>query len=269
MNKFLSLSSGSSGNCYYIGNEHTSLVVDAGISMRSIRQRLSDNGLDINSIDMVLVTHDHIDHIKFLGTLASKLSVPVFATSKVHSALETHPCTSGQIGGCKRVIKPETFYENKGVKFVAFPVPHDASETVGYYIDFFGDKFVFMTDLGEMTDSAAEYSMQADYLIIESNFDTDMLISGSYAPDLKRRILQGHGHLSNEQCASALKRVYHPGLKSIYLCHLSENNNTPDVAYKSAAEALTSIGVSLGRDVKLYCLPRRESSPLFTIGGDI
>lgn len=264
MNRFLSLSSGSNGNCYYIGNEKTALVIDMGISLRMLRQRLMANGLDVGSIDMILVTHDHIDHIKCLGSVAGKLSVPVFATAKVHSALENRPCTSGQIGGCRRVLKAEVFNEHKGVKFVAFPVPHDATDTVGYYIDFFGEKFVFMTDLGEMTDDAVQYSREADHLIIESNFDVDMLMEGPYSPDLKRRIIQGHGHISNEQCAQALKRIYHPGLKSVYLCHLSENNNTPEKAYKSASDALTSIGVELGRDVKLFCLPRRDSSPVFT-----
>src|SRR5574344_116687 len=199
MTKFLSLSSGSNGNCYYIGNEKTALAIDMGIGGRTLKKRLSDNGLSCDSIEMILVTHDHIDHIKYLGSVAEKLCVPVFGTEKLHNSLECHPCTRGFIGGCRRIIKKETFYEHRGVKFVAFGVPHDATDTVGYYIDFFGDKFVFMTDLGQVSDYAIQYWLQANYIIIDSNFDTDMLLRGFYPHELKKRIIEGHGHLSNDQ----------------------------------------------------------------------
>lgn len=264
MIQFLSLSSGSNGNCYYLGNEETALLIDVGIGGRTIKKRLEDNGLSISNVDMILVTHNHIDHIKYLGSVADKLSLPVYAPAGIHQALEVHPCTKGMIKGCKRVIRKETFVQNRGVKFVAFDVPHDAVETVGYYVDFFGEKFVFMTDLGEVPEAAMEYCRMADHLIIESNFDLDMLIRGNYAPELKKRICEGNGHLSNDQCAHALKMVIHRGLKSVYLCHLSENNNTPSLAYDSASEAISSMGYELGKDIKLFCLPRREPSPVFT-----
>ena len=109
-----------------------------------------------------------------------------------------------------------------------------------------------------------EYCRMADHLIIESNFDLDMLIRGNYAPELKKRIYEGNGHLSNDQCAHALKMVIHKGLESVYLCHLSENNNTPSLAYDSASEAISSMGYELGKDIKLFCLPRMEPSPVFT-----
>ena len=267
MINFISLSSGSNGNCYYLGNKEMAVVVDVGIGGRTIKRRLEDNGLSPSNIGMILVTHNHIDHIKYLGSVADKLSVPVFAPAGIHRALENHPCTKGYLGGCRRVIRKETFNMHRGVKFVAFDVPHDAVETVGYYIDFFGEKFVFMTDLGEVPQAAIEYCRQADHIIIESNYDVDMLIHGPYSPDLKRRILQGSGHLSNEQCACALKSVYHKDLKSIYLCHLSENNNAPPLAYKCASEALVKMGVERGSDLKWFCLPRREASPVFTFEG--
>lgn len=265
MTKFLSLSSGSNGNCYYLGNEKTALLIDMGIGGRTIKKRLAENGISLESVEMVLVTHDHIDHIKYLGSVASKLSVPVFATAKLTAALENHVCTKGYLSGCMRVMKKETFVEHRGVKFASFEVPHDATETVGYYIDFFGDKFVFMTDLGAVPNYAIDYCRLADHIILESNYDLDMLLQGSYTPELKRRIMEGHGHLSNEQCSDALKSIYNPKLKSIFLCHLSENNNTPERAYKSSADALSSIKVKIGEDVKLYCLPRRECSPLFEL----
>lgn len=265
MLKFLSLSSGSNANCYYIGNNDLGLLIDDGLSGRTIKKRLAECGIDMESIQMILVTHEHIDHIRHLGALADKLSVPVFTTAKVHKALETHPLTAGYISGCKRVIKEMTPSEHRGVKFLAFTVPHDASETVGYFIDFSGHKFVFMTDLGDVPDHALEYARQADYVILESNYDKEMLLDGPYTMELKMRILQGNGHLSNEQCGNALQKIYNGNQKAIFLCHLSENNNSPEKAYNSARFALSSIGVEVGRDVRLYCLPRKESSPVFSI----
>ncbi len=264
MVKFISLSSGSNGNCYYIGNEQTALLVDLGIGGRTVGKRLADVGISLSSVEMILVTHDHIDHIKYLGSVARKLSLPVFATATLHEAFEHNFCTRGMISGCRRVIRKETFFEHRGVKFVAFGVPHDATETLGYFIDFFGEKFVFMTDLGSVPDTAKEYCRAADHIIIESNYDMDMLLRGPYPPDLKKRIIQGHGHMSNDQCASAIKDIYHQGLKDLFLCHLSENNNTPELAYTNTCAALEAIGVRVGSDVKLYCLPRREASPLFS-----
>lgn len=264
MIKFISLSSGSNGNCYYLGNDETALLIDVGIGGRTIKKRLEDNGLSISSVKMILVTHNHIDHIKYLGSVAERLSVPVYAPAGIHNVLEHHPCTKGQIRGCKRVIRKETFTQCGEVKFASFDVPHDAVETVGYYIDFYGENFVFMTDLGDVPDSALEYCRMANHLIIESNFDLDMLIRGNYSPELKKRIYEGNGHLSNDQCAHALKMIMHPELQSVYLCHLSENNNSPQLAYECASEAISSTGRVLGKDIKLFCLPRKEASPLFT-----
>ena len=160
------------------------------------------------------------------------------------------------------MLGEESLY--KGVKFIPFEVPHDATQTVGYYIDFYGVHFVFITDIGAVTDEIIDYCRRARVLIIEANYDLDMLVNGSYSPLLKNRILNGSGHLSNEQCASAIKRIYNHNLESIFLCHLSENNNTPGIAYKTVASALTQIGVKVGSDVTLAALPRRESSLLYT-----
>ncbi len=261
----MSLSSGSNGNCYYLCNDSTAIVIDMGIGWRTLCKRLSDNSLSAKSIEMILVTHDHIDHIKHLGSVASRLSVPIFATSKLHSSFDHHPCTAGCISGCKRVIKEGLQTEHRGVKFIPFTVPHDATETLGYFIDFMGDKFVFMTDLGFFPDCAIDFCRCADHLIIESNYDTDMLIRGNYPPELKLRIMNGRGHLSNDQCASALKKVYHNGLKSVFLCHLSENNNTSTKAYNTAFNALSSINVNVDQDIHLSCLPRRDASQLFLL----
>lgn len=264
MIKFFSLSSGSNGNCYYIGNENTAFLIDSGIGPRTVKKRLLEHNIDISSIEFVLVTHDHIDHIKGVGILAQKYSLPVYATSVLHQSLDNHPCTRCKLTGSVRRSEPGVVSTYKEVEFIPFVVPHDATETVGYFINFNGIKFTFLTDLGEVTDDVIKYCRMSNVIIFESNYDLDMLINGSYSPELKVRIMQECGHLSNEQTASAIKRIYHKDLSHIFLCHLSENNNTPAKAFNQVAEALYSIGVKPNKDVSLTCLPRRNVSELFT-----
>lgn len=263
MVKFFSLSSGSNGNCYYIGNEESGLLIDAGIGPRTIKKRLAEYDIPIESVDFVLVTHDHIDHIKGLGMVAEKFHKPVYATEKLHQSLDNHPCTRCRLKGCVRKTLAGEASTYKGITFVPFIVPHDATETVGYHIDFYGVKFSFITDIGEVTDEVVEYCRKSNVVIIESNYDLDMLLEGPYTPELKVRIMQGHGHISNSQAASAVKRFYNKGITHIFLCHLSENNNTPQKALGCIERALVSTGAKVGKDVQLTALPRRELSALY------
>ncbi len=262
MVKFISLSSGSNGNCYYIGDEQTAFLIDAGIGPRTIKKRLSEHNISIESIKFVLVTHDHIDHIKSLGIMADRLNLPVYATEKLHRSLSVHFCTRGKLSGCARKTILEEAFEYEGVKIIPFEVPHDATQTVGYHIDFHGVKFTFITDVGNITENVIKYSSMANVLIIESNYDLDMLLHGGYTPELKLRITKGNGHLSNEQCASVIRRVCHPQMEAIFLCHLSENNNTPELARREISKALKEIGAG----AQLVCLPRRSSSDMYCFG---
>ena len=235
MARFLSISSGSNGNCYYLGNESTALVVDAGIGFRTIKQRLAKAGVDVSSVEMIFVTHDHMDHIRGLLSLAQRLSVPVYATARLHDALTRHSAVGPDLAGSRRVLRPGFPEQMRGIGCVTFEVP-----------------------LGRVPEYAYEYCRQADYVIIESNYDIDMLIRGRYTPELKARVMGDNGHLSNDDCASALKRIWHPGLKGVFLCHLSQDNNTPGLAYRTSYYALTSIGLTIPDDIQLVCLPRSD-----------
>lgn len=260
---FISLSSGSNGNCYYIGNGEKGILIDVGIGGRSVKKRLALNGIDIDNIRMVLVSHDHFDHIRSLGTFTQRFKKPVYATREVIRALETHYCTRGYMTGCTHALVPEQENVIDDVTIIPFRVPHDAADTVGYYIEFCGERFTFMTDIGAPTDEAVRYARMADHLIVEANYDVDMLMRGPYPPDLKMRIMQGHGHLSNEQMASLLRRSWHEGLRDIYLCHLSENNNTPRLALEAAREVVEEHSQG-GKAPSLTALPRRDASELFS-----
>ena len=260
MVRFISLSSGSNGNCYYIGNESVSLLIDMGIGPRTVARRLAAHDIALGKVDMVLVTHEHMDHIRYLGGFTQRFKKTVFVTERLHAVLSKHFATVGKLDGYVRETNPGEEMECLGVKFTPFQVPHDARDTGGYYIDFFGETFTVVTDVGMVTDDVVNYCSKAQHIIIESNYDPGMLVTGPYTPELKKRIAEEHGHLSNEQTADLIKRCYHPELESVFLCHLSANNNTHSIAFESARAALNSVG---GDEVTLYALPRREASPLF------
>ena len=260
----MSLSSGSCGNCYYLGTENGGIVIDAGVSLRRLKKVLQEYDLTMDSFSAVLVTHDHLDHIRHLGSFCKRLAKPVFTTGDIHRALARHTFTAPTIRPCRKVLEEGVWNQIGGFRVRYFVVPHDATQTVGYAIEADGRKFVIMTDIGRMTDEAVELALQADTVVVESNYDIDMLMSGPYTYELKMRIVQGCGHLSNDECASAIKRFHHPRLKNIFLCHLSENNNTRDLAFNCSLAALQELGVKKG-DLALRCLPRQYPSPLFNL----
>ena len=260
----MSLSSGSCGNCYYLGTEKGGLIIDAGVSLRRLKKVLQEYDLTTDSFSAVLVTHDHLDHIRHLGSFCKRLNKPVYTTDVIHRALANHTFTAPTIGPCRRILEEGVWNEVAGMKVKYFIVPHDATQTAGYAIEVEGHKFVIMTDIGRMTDEAVEFAGQADTVVVESNYDMDMLMSGPYTYELKMRIVQGCGHLSNDECADAIRRFWHPGLRNIFLCHLSENNNTHDLAYRCSADVLRELGAEKG-SVALRCLPRQYPSQMYTL----
>ena len=254
--RFLSFSSGSCGNCYLLLHEEdgcatSGILIDAGVSIRRMKKVLESQSLDLDCFQSVLVTHDHGDHIRNLSIL--------------QDALAWHPFTRHEIGACRRDLLPLTWNPvAEGIEVQYFEVPHDATQTVGYAIRCEGRLFVLMTDLGHVTDEALAWARQADTVVVESNFDVDMLLGGSYPHYLKMRICQGAGHLSNDACGDAIRAFMHPGLRNLFLCHLSGNNNTPRLAYDNARAVLEELGVEPGT-VHLRVLERGIPSPLLLL----
>lgn len=277
MLKFVSLSSGSSGNCYLLSDGDNAILIDAGVSYRSLRKSLMMLGIPQDSLRCVLVTHDHLDHIRHLGSFCKHLKIPVYATDTLHKALSAHVFTRDWIGPCRHIVKEGVsepvltalLGSGENPTVTCFVVPHDATQTVGYFISWHGTNFFLMTDAGSMTPEAIEYAVKADAVVIESNYDNAMLFSGPYPHELRMRISRGNGHLSNDLCAEAVSRIWHPGLRHIFLCHLSENNNTPALAFEASAEALRSIPIDGGLTAKdvtnLQTLPRTRPSAVYSI----
>ena len=263
--RFVSFSSGSCGNCYLLLGPHSGVLIDAGVSPRRIKKELEHLHLDFSASSAILVTHDHGDHIRSLGSFCKRLSLPVWTTSTIHEALLRHPFTRDWTGPCRNNLEPQVWNpvtEDFDVQF--FEVPHDATQCVGFAIRCGEELFVLMTDLGHATEEALRWASLATTVVVESNYDLDMLLGGNYPDYLKKRISHGIGHLSNADCAEAIARFMHPELRNLFLCHLSGNNNTPELAYASARQALEALGVEPGT-VHLRVLRRGEASPLLTL----
>ncbi len=239
---FCSLSSGSSGNCYYIGNEFHGILIDAGISASSIRRFLKDMDISMQSIMGVLVTHNHSDHTRGLEVLTRKNSMPVFTTHKIWESLLSPRMNISS--DCIREISLQQKFNLAGFDIEAFPVCHDAPETIGFHICAGDKKITIVTDLGHICQSAAPYIKEANLLVIESNYDEDMLVNGKYPYFLKTRIQSDHGHLGNHQTSAFLADIISDKLSHICLAHLSKNNNTPEKALQSLQQTFSERGVS-------------------------
>ena len=244
MLNFVSFGSGSSGNCYYIFTEDEGFLIDAGIGLRTFKKLFMEYGFKQNRISCLLLTHDHADHSKSSGSFSKSLNLPIYATQLTFKGID---------GNDSIRKKPEPINRNyiaKGSPFnigtftiTPFDVPHDSLDCVGYRIEHNGVVLCLITDVGEMTTTIGEIISQADYLIIEANYDELMLANGNYPPYLKQRIKSGNGHLSNKMCGQALKLFASEKLRSVYLCHLSQENNTPDLAVKTVSSSIENVPI--------------------------
>jgi phosphoribosyl 1,2-cyclic phosphodiesterase len=260
--KFFSLGSGSSGNCYYLGSNENGILIDAGIGIRNVNKALREYGVSFSKIKGILITHDHADHIKTVGRFGDKHNIPIYATQAIHEGILRNKAVQANLFQSRRVIEKDQPFAINGFKITAFEVPHDSIENVGYHIEFDGQTFVLITDVGCITDKIREYACKANHLVIEANYDEYMLQTGKYPYSLKQRISSGVGHLSNRHTAEFIAGIYHKGLRNIWLCHLSQDNNRPEIAFKAVEQALLLGGVEIGKYVRLEILSRHKVSGL-------
>jgi len=267
--QFICLASGSSGNSYYLGLQGVAegndygILIDAGIPVRTIRQHLRDVGIPFERVAAVFVTHDHADHIKSLGTLGERCQLPIYATELTHVGINRNYVTTQKLTSCMRYVTKDTPLTFRDFVITPFEVPHDATDAVGYCVEVSGRTFVFATDVGHITDSASAYIDRANYLVLEANYDADMLRRGNYPAHLKRRIIGPRGHLCNDETASYLAEHLAPHTSHVWLCHLSAENNHPDLAYKTVEWQLRQRGIVAGKDFYLAALKRTTPSELF------
>lgn len=266
MMKFICFGSGSSGNCYLLLSGQSGIMIDAGVGIRTLKKHFKDRCMSLSGIKHILVTHDHADHIKSVGSLSSELDVPVFATEKVLQGIRDNFVVRTKVPAAnERCIEKNVTFSLDDFKVTPFTVPHDSQDNVGYKIEHDGVVFCLMTDVGYVTDEMKRYIAEADYLVLESNHDKEMLKSGPYPEYLKQRILSQLGHLSNTECAHAIAENATQRLKHLWLCHLSEENNHPELARKTMESVLASYGIIAGKDFMVEILKRKTPSQTYEL----
>ena len=250
------LFSGSSGNSVFLSDGRTSLLVDAGQCCRTIENALSSIDVLPASLAAVLVTHEHIDHVRGVGVLMRRYHLPVYANEATWAAMRRDP-NLGRIDPSLIHILPigeKTAIGDMVVQSVS--TPHDAVDPVGYRIAAAGREISVFTDLGYADEQLLASLCASDLVFFESNYDRDMLFGGPYPWQLKRRIDGEHGHLSNAACAVALQTLLRGGVSRYVLSHLSQENNTPALARAAAVDSLACCGAVDGRDFLLEVAPR-------------
>lgn len=274
--RFMSLGSGSSGNCAYIGDSDGGFLVDAGIDPVKVEEALKANGLSFAKIHGIILTHDHRDHTQYAYTIVRKnRHIPIFCTNKAMNGLLRRHSISRRIKDYHRAIFKEIPFNIGRFEITAFEVMHDGTDNVGFFIRHGERTFAVATDLGSISERADYYLRQADFMVLEANYDSEMLIHGSYPEYLKARIIASNGHLDNAVTARFLAEAWSKRLRYVFLCHLSHENNTPEKAISAVKGALESVGITVGggcdtptdreADVQLVALPRHDPSIFYTL----
>lgn len=230
----ISLQSGSNGNCYYVEAEGVRLLFDAGLSGRQTRRRLASRGREAEGIDALIISHDHSDHVRSAGILHRMFGLPLFMSEPT---LRKSRGRLGKLRGTEPFRAGETLRFGP-VSVQTIPTPHDAVDGTAFVVEAGGTRLGLLTDLGHPFPALAEVLPHLDGVFIESNYDPDMLECGPYPEPLKRRIRGPEGHISNQEAATLLNDYASDRLHWACLAHLSENNNTPDLALATHREML-------------------------------
>ena len=236
MFNFYSLYSGSSGNSFLVESSNTKILIDVGESSKKISSALSLLEVDPCKIDAILVTHEHVDHTKGLGTFAKKYSIPVFANSKTWDAM---PEQANKIEEKNiKIFKLEENFEIGNLKIHPFKIPHDAANPCGFNIFCNNRKISIATDIGHMTSNIAHKLEDSSFILLEANYDPEILKYSRYPYLLKQRIAGPNGHLPNIEAGRTISFLMNSGLNQVMLGHLSKENNFPELAYKTVVNEL-------------------------------
>lgn len=262
MLKFCSLYSGSSGNSFLIQSEYINILVDAGVSGKKIVDALSSINVDINNISAILITHEHTDHTQSIAILSKKYDIPVYANKKTWEAMKEKK---------DKILDSNIFYFTNNKPFtlndltiLPFDVPHDAADPCGFTISDSISKVSIATDIGHMTNGILENLKDSKFILLESNYEPDVLKCSSYPYKLKERIFSPIGHLSNLDAGKTISYLSNFGEKKIMLGHLSRENNFPELAYNSVLEEMKNNNCNI-ENINLSVADRFSPSAFFEV----
>ena len=257
MLKFCSLYSGSSGNSSLVQSKNINILIDAGVSGKKIVDALASINVGIENISAILITHEHIDHTQSIATLSKKYNIPVYANKKTWDAMQDKKSKITNNNICYfNNNKPFTLND---ITVFPFDIPHDAANPCGFTISDFNSKISIATDIGHITTSIIDNIKNSNFLLLEANYEPDVLKCSSYPFHLKERIASPIGHLSNIDAGKTINYLADFGVKNIMLGHLSNENNFPELAYKSVLEQIEN------KDLTLNVASRFEPSEFFEV----
>lgn len=261
--KVITLASGSKGNCTYIESEKVKLLIDCGISMAEVETKLKIIGVDPAQIYAILITHEHSDHIRSVGAFARKYGCFVFALSTEWEVLDKK---LGKLDDVQKVKFSLNNFFVQDITISPFQLSHDAHSCVGYSFYNQGNKISIATDFGVPSNNILQNLKDSNILIIEANHDENLLLNNpKYSAILKQRILSSKGHISNKTCASVIQKIFTPNLTQIILAHLSEENNTPNLAYETVKAELEKYGLIEGKHLYIDVASQHNMGHLFEL----
>ena len=264
--KIVTLSSGSSGNCIYVESDKTKLLVDCGLTGKLAITLMQEAGINPYELNAIFVTHEHIDHVKGVGVLSRKFNLPIFANEATWLAMQK------KIGKIEyhniNVFKSNTFFNFRDLDVHNLSTFHDAKDPVFFVFYQRNQKISILTDTGIVSNTILDAVKHSDKLILESNHDMDMLLNGPYSYDLKMRIKSDFGHLSNDLASEIMDEIVSGNGEHLILGHLSQNNNTEDIARKNMTSTLESKGLKVGKEIILDVAKEYKVGKMIDLGGN-
>jgi phosphoribosyl 1,2-cyclic phosphodiesterase len=256
MTQFRTLISGSSGNAVFLSANGANILIDCGTSGKGLAACLCETDARPDDIDYILVTHEHIDHARGVGVLSRRYDIPVVASAGTWDNM-----LIGDIAE-KNQIALETCapIDLRGIQVTPFAIPHDAAMPTGFRFDVGNESYAVATDMGRITDTVKAALRGCDAVLLESNYDADMLETGPYPYPLKRRISGANGHLCNDDAGLLCRFLVENNTKHVLLGHLSNENNSPETAFSTVTRELAFAHIQVGRDVLLSVAPRYSTS---------
>lgn len=264
--RLCSIASGSSGNCIYVGDENTHLLVDAGISKKRIDAGLDTLNIQGNQINGILITHEHVDHIQGLGVFSRKYEVPIYGTKGTIEGIKNCKNLGKMPEGLLHEISTDVDYQLGSITIRPFKISHDANEPSGYRMSNGAKSVAVATDLGIYDSYIVENLKDLNAIVLEANHDIHMLEVGPYPYNLKRRVMGDKGHLSNELSGRLLCDILHDNLEYVVLGHLSKENNYEELAFETVKlEVTMGNNPYKGEDISIMVAKRDTVSKIITL----